>query len=131
LKNSTAMRLPDDILLVEDEPAIVDFMRRVLLRAGYSVRVATTGRQALAALAERTPALLILDLILPDLHGFAVLDHIHQHRLAVPIIIITANPQTLAALYTPGIHRYLVKPFRVDELLRAVRSYGMSLRAEG
>ena len=52
LKNTTAMRLPDDILLVEDEPAIVDFMRRVLLRVGYRVRVATTGTQALAALSR-------------------------------------------------------------------------------
>jgi DNA-binding response OmpR family regulator len=123
------MRLPDDILLVEDEPAIVDFMRRVLLRVGYRVRVATTGTQALAALTERTPALLILDLVLPDLHGFAVLEHIHQHRIAVPIIIITANPQALAALHTPTVHRYLVKPFRVDELLRAVRAYSVSLPA--
>jgi DNA-binding response OmpR family regulator len=126
LQNTTAMQLQADILLVEDEPAIVDFMRRVLLRAGYRVRVATTGMQALAALAELTPALLILDLILPDLHGFAVVEHIHQHRIAVPIIIITANSQTLAALQTPTAHCYLVKPFRVDELLRAVRAYSVS-----
>jgi DNA-binding response OmpR family regulator len=53
----------------------------------------------------------------------------HQQRITIPVIIITANPQTLATLRAPGIHSYLVKPFRVDELLDAVRAYGSSQRA--
>src|SRR5689334_8990580 len=86
-----AMSTQCDILLVEDESAIVDFLLRVLVRANYTVRVATDGRQALAALAEQLPALLILDITLPDVSGLTVLEQMHQQQLTVPTIIMTGE----------------------------------------
>jgi two-component system, OmpR family, response regulator MprA len=116
------MSIHRDILLVEDEAAIAELLRRVLVRADYSVRVAADGRQALAALDADRPAAMLLDLILPDMSGFAVLEHMQQHQISVPIIIITANPLHYHSLHHPGIVQVLFKPFRIEELLDAVRS---------
>jgi DNA-binding response OmpR family regulator len=116
------MSIHRDILLVEDEAAIAELLRRVLVRAGYIVRIATDGRQALVELDTARPAVLILDLILPGMSGFNVLEHIHQHQMSVPIVIITANPLHHDSLHHPGIMQVLFKPFRIEELLNAVRS---------
>jgi len=115
------MSMHHDILLVEDEAAIADLLRRVLVRAGYTARIATDGIQALAALGDNIPAVLILDLILPGISGFTILEHMHHHQISVPIIIITANPLHHDSLHHPGITRVLFKPFRIEELLDAVR----------
>jgi two-component system, OmpR family, response regulator len=116
------MSVHRDILLVEDEAAIAELLRRVLVRADYSVRIASDGRQALAALDADRPAVMLLDLILPDMSGFTVLEHMHQHQMSVPIVIITANPLHHESLHHPGIMQVLIKPFRIEELLNAVRS---------
>ena len=115
------MSMRRDILLVEDEAAIADLLRRVLVRAGYTVRIATDGIQALAELGEDIPAVLILDLILPGISGFTVLEHMHHHQMIVPIVIITANPLHHDSLHYPGITQVLFKPFRIEELLDAIR----------
>jgi DNA-binding response OmpR family regulator len=109
-----------DILLVEDEVALAEVLRRVLVRADYTVRVATDGIQALEALGEKIPAALILDLILPGVSGFAVLEHIHQHQITLPIIVITANPLNLDSLRDARIMHVLIKPFLIEELLDAL-----------
>jgi DNA-binding response OmpR family regulator len=111
-----------DILLVEDEVAIADLLRRVLVRADYSVRVAIDGIRALEALEEDLPTVLILDLILPGVSGFAILEHIRQQQIKLPIIIITANPLHHDSLHHAGILQVLIKPFRIEELLDALRA---------
>ena len=76
-----------DILVVEDDPAIVDFVQRVLRRAGYAVRTAGDGAVALAAIAEHRPALVLLDLTLPGVRGEAVVEQLRRQpsaHLAVP-----------------------------------------------
>src|SRR4051812_30817862 len=108
------------ILLVEDEAAIAELLRRVLVRAGYSVRIASDGIQALAALAGDRPALLILDLILPGMSGYTILEHIAQQQIAMPIVIITGNPLYHDSLHHAGIRHILIKPFRIEELLDAL-----------
>jgi DNA-binding response OmpR family regulator len=110
----------NDILLVEDEDAISDPLRRMLVRAHYTVRIATDGTQALAALNEELPAVLVLDLALPGLSGFTILEHLHQHQIAVPVIIITGNPLYQNALQQPDIVQILIKPFPIEELLAAL-----------
>ncbi|HJZ47686.1 MAG TPA: response regulator [Roseiflexaceae bacterium] len=114
------MTLPTDILLIEDEPGVMDFMLRVLRRAGYSVRTAEDGAAALTALEQYLPALAILDLVLPGISGFAVLAHIHQHYPTLPVIVITANPQAIAHPAAQIVRHYLIKPFHVEELLDTV-----------
>ena len=114
------MSIHRDILLVEDEAAIAEMLRRVLIRAGYTVRVAMDGIQALTALRKEQPAVLILDLILPGMNGYAILEHLHDHQITMPIVVITANPLYHVSLHHAGIRHVLIKPFRLEELLNAL-----------
>ena len=119
------MTLATDILLIEDEPDVMDVMRRVLQRAGFGVRTAQDGSTALAALYECQPALAILDLVLPGISGFAVLAHIRQQYPALPVIVITANPQAIAHPAAQSVGHYLLKPFHAEELLDMVARAGI------
>jgi DNA-binding response OmpR family regulator len=123
------MTFTTDILLIEDEPGVMDVMLRVLERAGFSVRTAPDGNAALAALQECLPALAILDLVLPGISGFAVLTHIRQQYPALPIIVITANPQALAHPAAQSVCHYLLKPFHIEELLDMVARAGIRAQA--
>jgi len=123
------MTLATDILLIEDEPGVMDVMLRVLQRAGFGVRTAQDGAAALAALHECPPALAILDLVLPGISGFAVLAHIHQQYPALPVIVITANPQAIAHPAAQSVRHYLLKPFHIEELLDMVARVGMRSQA--
>jgi DNA-binding response OmpR family regulator len=118
-----------DILLIEDEPGVMDVMLRVLQRAGFCVRTAQDGNTALAALRECLPALAILDLVLPGVSGFAVLSHIRQQYPALPVIVITANPQAIAHPAAQDVHHYLLKPFHIEELLDMVARTGIRSQA--
>ena len=121
----TTMTLAADILLIEDEPGVMDVMLRVLQRAGFRVRTAQDGSAALAALHECPPALAILDLVLPGVSGFAVLTHIRQHYPALPVIAITANPQAITHPAAQSVRYYLLKPFHIEELLNMVARAGI------
>jgi len=119
------MTFATDILLIEDEPGVMDVMLRVLQRAGFGVRTARDGSTALAALYECPPTLAILDLVLPDISGFAVLAHIRQQYPALPVIVITANPQAIAHPAAQSVGHYLLKPFHAEELLDMVARAGI------
>jgi DNA-binding NtrC family response regulator len=123
------MTLATDILLIEDEPGVMDVMLRVLQRAGFVVRTAHDGAAALAALHACLPALAILDLVLPGISGYAVLAYIQQHHPALPVIVITANPQAIAHPDAQGVRHYLLKPFHLEELLDMVARAGINARA--
>jgi DNA-binding response OmpR family regulator len=121
-KDAPTMSSHIDILLVEDEPAIVDFMQRMLQRAGYSVHAVMDGAAALAALNADVPAVMILDLALPKVSGWAVLEHLRRAQIALPVIVLTANPHAARRLAAYDIRQFLPKPFRMDDLLDAVAS---------
>ena len=118
-----APTMPSPILLVEDEPAIVELMMRILHRAGYTVHAVTDGAAALEALDHNQPALLILDLVLPTINGWTIIEHVRRNERPMPIIVVTANPRVARPLASYGIERYLIKPFLLDELLDAVAFY--------
>jgi DNA-binding response OmpR family regulator len=115
------MSTSGDILLVEDDIVVADVLRRMLVRAGYTVRIATDGLQALGALGEELPAVLILDLILPGVSGFTILEYIQYHQMMMPIVIITANPLYHDSLHHAGVRHMLIKPFRIEDLLHTLR----------
>ena len=110
------------VLVVEDEPDIRRFIETSLRAAGYAVESASTGRDALALLAKRQAALLVLDLGLPDIDGTDVIRAVRAHS-ATPIIVLSAQtdePQKIRALDL-GADDYLTKPFGVGELLARIR----------
>lgn len=117
------------ILLVEDEPSISGFVRRGLIFEGFSVDVADDGRVALDSIRERTPDLLILDLMLPGVNGIEIAKRVRASESGdptdrMPILMLTARdsvPDRVAGLEA-GADDYLVKPFDFDELLARVRA---------
>jgi DNA-binding response OmpR family regulator len=113
----------ETILVVDDEPAIVQVIRDRLLGEGFQVRAAGNGEAALVA-AEEPPDLIILDLMLPDLDGFDVLRRLRQQGLDLPVIILTARDDDVDVVVglELGADDYVVKPFNPRELVARVRA---------
>jgi DNA-binding response OmpR family regulator len=114
----------ETILVVDDEPAIVQVIQERLEREGFRVRTAASGEGALAAVAEATPDLLILDLMLPGIDGFEVLRRLRQRGCDVPVIVLTARDDDVDVVVglELGADDYIVKPFNPRELAARVRA---------
>lgn len=113
------------VLLVEDDPRIVSFIERGLSADGYSLSSVPNGDAALRE-AQRTSSydVIILDLILPDMHGHDVCHELRQHRVRTPIIMLTAldGVDDIVRGLDMGADDYLTKPFDFDVLLARLRS---------
>jgi len=125
----------DRILVVDDEPDIIALVAYHLARAGYRVSTASTGLEALQAAREEQPAMVVLDLMLPELSGFEVLERIRADRqLAdIPVLMLTARreePDRVQGL-SLGADDYLVKPFSPQELVLRVRNILRRSRGTG
>jgi two-component system response regulator MprA len=115
--------MAERILVIDDEPKIVDFIRRGLIYEGYSVDVAADGPTGLAMARDRPPNLVILDWMLPAIDGLEVCRRLRAAG-DVPILMLTAKdavPDRVAGL-DAGADDYLVKPFAFDELLARIRA---------
>jgi two-component system KDP operon response regulator KdpE len=110
------------ILLVEDDPAIREFLRTSLSTAGYRLEEVSTGNAALAAAERKPPDLVILDLGLPDIDGQIVLKKLREW-LTSPLIILSARNQEAQKVTAldQGADDYLTKPFSTAELLARIR----------
>lgn len=115
------------ILLVEDEPNIVELLRFILEQAGFGVDVVTDGNAALARLEAEAFAAVVLDIMLPGLNGFDVLRAIRRDsRLAgLPVIVLTAKgqPNDRKMAETIGASAFITKPFSNAEVVDCVRSH--------
>lgn len=112
-----------EILVVDDEPRLLAFLRSELRASGYRVSVATDGRSALRAAAARGPDLVILDVMLPDLDGFEVCRKLRE-KSSVPVLMLTARTSDADKVtgLDVGADDYLTKPFSTSELLARVRA---------
>ncbi len=111
------------IMVVDDEQAILRMLSRTLEPEGYGVILADNGSSALELLEECRPDLVILDIMMPGLDGFQVLDLIRQ-RSNVPVIMLTARCEvtTLRDALSLGADDYVKKPFGTRELLARIRA---------
>jgi two-component system, NtrC family, response regulator GlrR len=111
-----------DILLVDDDPDLLQLISLRLTSAGYRVRTADSGETALAALAVARPAAVITDLKMPGIDGMQLFPAIHREHPALPVIILTAHgtiPDAVTATQR-GVFGFLTKPFDSQELLQKV-----------
>ena len=110
------------ILVVDDEPQIQRFLRPALIAAGFDVETAATAADARRLAATRAPALIVLDLGLPDGDGKTVIEAIRAFS-DVPIIVLSARDQEIEkiAALDLGANDYVEKPFGIGELLARIR----------
>ena len=112
------------MLVVDDEPNIVDVVTMALRYQGFAVESAGTGAQALSAVASFRPHLIVLDVMLPDMEGFDVARRLGAQHARVPIIFLTARDATEDKIrgLTLGGDDYVTKPFSLEELVARIRS---------
>ena len=111
------------ILAVDDDERTLEMLNRVFTLEGYDITTATSGKSALALLDEHTPDLILLDIMMPGLDGFEVLDRIRQ-CCNVPVVMITAKCDVLSlrdALFL-GADDYVRKPFGAREVVARVKA---------
>lgn len=111
------------ILVVEDEPGISSFVAKGLTSAGYNVTVVDKGADAISGALGGDYSLIVLDIGLPDMDGFEVLEQIRGQGATLPIIVLTARSSvedTVSGL-EKGADDYMSKPFRFEELLARIR----------
>src|SRR4051794_32439158 len=121
-----AVHVRGSILVVDDEPTIGEVVSAYLRRAGYETRVALDGPAALAAVAERSPDLIVLDLMLPGIDGLEVMRRVRERSAVILLTAKGCESDRVTGLRL-GADDYVVKPFspaelvaRVDAVLRRV-----------
>jgi two-component system OmpR family response regulator len=112
------------VLVVDDEPNIVDVVSMALKFQGFAVESAGTGADALNAVADFHPHLMVLDVMLPDMEGFDVAQRLGAQRARVPIIFLTARDDTADKIrgLSIGGDDYVTKPFSLEELIARIRT---------
>ena len=112
------------VLVVDDEQDIVLLCRIALELAGYTVLQAGSGEEALAILKDTTPDVTLLDVRLPGIDGWEVLDRLHERPGFENrrIIVFSAHKSSAGRAYAAGCRAMIPKPFRPDDLIRTVRS---------
>ena len=112
------------ILVVDDEPAILRFLRAGLGSQNYLVIEAQTGQAAIDAARQHRADLIVLDLGLPDIDGLEVIRHLREAGVALPIIVLSSRENEAAKVTALdlGADDYITKPFGIDELLARIRA---------
>ena len=116
--------MPDQklILIVDDDIELSDGLRAVLERQGHRIIQARDGHQGKKAVYEQRPDLVILDMMMPRMGGYPVLEHFKDKPDAPPIIMVTANEGSRHKVYAEylGVVDYIRKPFAMERLLETV-----------
>ena len=110
------------LLVVDDEPVILELLAGTLRFAGFDVLTAATGAEALRAAAAGQPDLILLDVMMPGCDGFEVIRRIHDSGPRIPVIFLTARdtPHDRVAGLSLGGDDYITKPFSLDEMLARI-----------
>lgn len=122
--------LPPQLLLVDDEPLMLNSTRRILEGRGYQIHTASSGREAMVHLEQLPIDLLLLDLHLTDVYGFDVLNHAASRGLEICTIVVSGDSDINAAIRAlkHGAYGFVRKPYEPDELLRTVHNAISHLR---
>ncbi len=123
---------PAKVLVVDDEASIRALLAATLRLTGFEVRVAEGGREALAAVAEYDPDLVILDVMMPDIDGFEVAQRLRSAGRPVPVLFLTARDSVEDRIsgLTVGGDDYVAKPFSLEEVVLRIRAILRRSRGE-
>src|SRR5207244_11981657 len=112
------------LLVVDDEPAVREALRRALALEGYSVELAENGAQALRAIGAAEPDVVVLDVLMPEVDGLAACRRLREEGSRVPVLMLTARAGVGDRVdgRDGGAGGYLVKPFGVEEPSARVRA---------
>ena len=113
------------ILCIEDEQEMIDLIRLILGRRGFDVRGANNGEEGLKIIQNDHPDLVLLDLMMPDMDGWEVYQHMKSDEATknIPVIVVTARAQSIdkvLGLHIAKVDDYIAKPFSPQELLNSV-----------
>ena len=116
---------PIRVVCIEDEPEMIDLVRLILMRKGFEVIGAPSGREGLQAVVQLKPSLVLLDLMMPDVDGWEVYQHMKADPTTkhIPVIVVTAKSQSIdkmLGLHIAKVDDYITKPFGPAELLRSI-----------
>jgi two-component system OmpR family response regulator len=122
--NAPAERDGARVLVVDDEPSIVDAISMTLRHQGYLVEAAESGKDALAMVTKWRPDVIVLDVMLPDVDGFEVARRLSADNEPVPILFLSAldNTEDKVRGLTIGGYDYVTKPFSLEELIARLRN---------
>ena len=117
--------LPTDVLFVDDDPDLRGAVRTILNLGGYEARCVANGEEALEAVAEKMPAVVLLDMLMPVMNGWECATELRaRFGRNVPIVVVTAAEHAQArAAQIGGVADVLQKPFDMDDLFRVVARY--------
>ena len=111
------------ILVVDDDPEILAMLRDFLEGEGLTVRTASNGAEALDALDELVPSIILLDMRMPVLDGWGFAEQLRTRRLTYPIVVMTAADSARRWAEEIGASGYIAKPFDVNELLQTIERH--------
>ena len=118
--------MPKRLLVVDDEPKLLLAVAAVLRAEDFDVTTARNGREALMQIAKSVPDLVVSDILMPQMDGFALARHLRSadHTKLVPIVFLTAKGDTRDRVegFRTGIDAYVSKPFEPDELVAVIRN---------
>lgn len=112
------------LLVVDDEPNIRELLSTSLRFAGFDIVTAASGNEALTAVSDHDPDLIVLDVMLPDMDGFTVTRRLRSNGLQIPVLFLTAKDHTQDKVtgLTVGGDDYVTKPFSLDEVVARIRA---------
>jgi DNA-binding response OmpR family regulator len=108
-------------LIVEDDPAIRKLVGKLLVRSGIEIDNAHDGKQAIEKIRKGGYSVLVLDLMVPEVNGFEIIEYIKVNRIELPVVVVSAVSQQMLSRLDLGVVKLVItKPFDVDEFTKAV-----------
>ncbi len=116
---------PKSVICIEDEPNMIDLIRLILGRKGFTVTGATGGREGLELVAKSLPDVVLLDLMMPDMDGWEVYQKLKANEATrdIPVIVVTAKAQSIdkvLGLHIAKVDDYITKPFGPQDLIESI-----------
>jgi DNA-binding response OmpR family regulator len=108
-------------LIVEDDPAIRKLLQKILIRSGIEIDTVQDGKHAIEKLSRGDYSVMILDLMVPEVNGFEIIEYVKANKIDVPIAVVSAvSQQALTRLDLDVVKLVISKPFDVDEFTKAI-----------